>query len=355
MTSLCRAESIISSPVDTLSTSNPLEIENWDALIAPHKQATVFHSRSWARVLAETYGHTPLYVGGHSATEVISVLPLMEVRSPWTGRRGVSLPFSDFCDPLAPGPDLYSRAIALGRERQWKYLECRGDFSSWPNAKPSGRYWSHALGLQPGPGELFNRFSPAVRRAIRKAETLGLKLDFGNSLECSREFYSLHCLTRRRHGVPPQPYEFFQNITRYLLGVGHGFIVVARQETTPVAAAVFLHFGKQAVYKFGASHPLFQQSRPNNLVMWAAIRRLAEQGFDRLHFGRTSLDNEGLRRFKLGFGAEERALEYCRYDFRRNDFVQVADRAGAWHNHVFRLLPPGMLKLAGRLLYPHLS
>jgi hypothetical protein len=124
---------------------------------------------------------------------------------------------------------------------------------------------------------------------------------------------------------------------------------------TPVAAAVFFHFGRQALFKFGASDYAFQQLRPNNLVMWEAMKRYAAEGFGSLHLGRTSLANEGLRRFKLGFGAAEEDIHYYRYDFASEAFVTSRDHAEGWHNRVFRGLPPPLLRWIGRMLYPHLS
>ena len=90
-------------------------------------------------------------------------------------------------------------------------------------------------------------------------------------------------------------------------------------------------------------------------MMWNAIKRYAEHGFARLHLGRTSLANEGLRRFKLGLGAREERIEYYKYDFLEESFVRDTDRAEGWFNRVFRLLPSPLLRLAGSLLYPHLS
>ena len=46
----------------------------------------------------------------------------------------------------------------------------------------------------------------------------------------------------------------------------------------------------------------FQNLRPNNLVMWEGIKSLMQRGADTLHLGRTSMENEGLRRFKLSRG-----------------------------------------------------
>jgi lipid II:glycine glycyltransferase (peptidoglycan interpeptide bridge formation enzyme) len=132
-------------------------------------------------------------------------------------------------------------------------------------------------------------------------------------------------------------------------------VVTASLGDRPVAAAVFFIMGTRAVYKFGASATESLSLRGNNLVMWEAIRELSRRGVERLDFGRTSKDNEGLRRYKAGFGAAEREIPVCRYDFRARAFVPGRDRAYGWHNRVFRLLPLPLLRLAGRLLYPHLT
>jgi hypothetical protein len=182
-----------------------------------------------------------------------------------------------------------------------------------------------------------------------------LKLDFTNSLESMRLFYGLHCRTRHRHGLPPQPFRFFENILRHVLETGLGFIAISRVDQRPVAAAIFFHNERQAIFKFGASDYAFQHLRPNNLVMWAAMKRCAANGIKSLHLGRTSMANQGLRRFKLGFGAREEKIPYYKYDFVKQTFVAEGDHSTGWHNYAFRSLPPGLLRLAGRLLYPHLS
>jgi hypothetical protein len=283
----------------------------------------------------------------------------MEISSPWTGRRGVSLPFSDFCAPLTADGDcgsLYETAMEYGRKRKWKYLECRSTGDRWePSGRPSLRFYGHVLDLKDGQEALFKGLDGAVRRAIRKAENEGVRVEFSNKIEAVREFFALHCLNRRRHGLPPQPFRFFENIARHVLAAGQGFVAIARLAQQPLAACLFFHNCSEAIYKFGASDYAFQQLRPNNLVMWEAIKHCAANGFSRLHLGRTSLENEGLRRFKQGFGAREEQLEYRRYDFSQRAFVTSEDRARSWFNRVFRCFPPPLLRFAGEVLYPHLS
>jgi lipid II:glycine glycyltransferase (peptidoglycan interpeptide bridge formation enzyme) len=157
------------------------------------------------------------------------------------------------------------------------------------------------------------------------------------------------------HGVPPQPFRFFAALQRHVLAPGLGWVISARWRDHLVAGAVFLHFGRHAVYKFGASDRQFQHLRPNNLLMWDAIKWHAARGYASLHFGRTSLANEGLRRFKVGFGSREERLDCFHYHFGRAAYVTTPDRAESPLNAVFRRLPLPVLRWVGAALYPHLS
>jgi hypothetical protein len=87
--------------------------------------------------------------------------------------------------------------------------------------------------------------------------------------------------------------------------------------------------------------------------MWEAIRWLARNGNTCLHFGKTALAHEGLRRFKLAWGTTEELIEYVKYDLRQNAFVTDTDAIGGWHNAVFRSLPDFLSRAAGKLLYKH--
>jgi lipid II:glycine glycyltransferase (peptidoglycan interpeptide bridge formation enzyme) len=174
-------------------------------------------------------------------------------------------------------------------------------------------------------------------------------------LPAVRDFYRLLRQTRQRHGMPPQPFAFFANLQRHILAPNHGRVVLARLGRVAVAGAVFLQFGRTALFKFGASDESFQNLRANNLVMWRAIQWHVQRGFESLDFGRTSLDNEGLRRFKLSWGTQERTIEYLRYELRAERFVTSEDRSSGWHNRLFRRLPGRISQLIGAGLYRHLG
>lgn len=332
----------------------------WDSLVASHPQCTIFHSAAWARVLCKTYGHSPTYAHLARDGRTLALIPLMEVASPFTGRRGVSLPFSDFCSPLVfeqlEGATLMEQLMELGLQRKWRYFELRGGRDALPfEAAVCNKFHGHKLDLTLGAEELFARFDSSVRRAIRKAEKSVIVIEAGKSWASMLEFYHLHSRTRRRHGLPPQPLGFFRNIHREIIGAGLGFVVLAKIALRPVAAAVFFHFGKRALYKFGASNERMQEFRGNNLVLWEGIKNLAAAGFDTLQLGRTDPGEEGLRRFKLAWGTEEDKIEYFRFAPRTQTWEAHSRSSMGFHNELFRRLPLMVNQLTGTLIYPHLD
>lgn len=338
---------------------DPTGDSGWDALSSQFDGANVFHSAAWARVLKDSYGYTPVYlVAGSGGNDASALLPLMEVKSWLTGTRGVSLPFTDECNLLASderAAQLVSEhARRLGKERRWKSVELRG----WAGAPPAVRtngasFVGHELDLRAGERALLEKIASPVRRAIRKAEREATVVRIERTPLALRSYYSLHCLTRKRHGLPPQPWSFFANIQRHLIHMNGGFVALSYWRDRPVAGAVFLCRGRHAIYKYGASNLAFQNLRANNLVMWEAIRWLIQNGFETLSFGRTSVQNDGLRRFKLGWGTSEYPINYQKFDFRKNGLIAEVDEAYGLHNAIFSRLPIWLSRLAGALLYRH--
>ena len=329
----------------------------WDQIVDSHPGATVFHSSAWARVVCETYGHNPCYIGLFRQNEPVALVPLIEVVSPFTGRRGVCLPFTDACGPLVfqeeAWPALQQELEQLAIGRRWRHVEVRGGegFDSGADSN----FFEHTLPLTTNPDHLLEQFSGATRGAIRQAIQNPLQIDIGTTINSMHEFYRLHARTRKKHGVPPQPFRFFAKIQQHLLQGQRGFVILARQGSRAVAGAVFLLQRSKAIYKFAASDPKLGRLRGNNLVLWEAIRHLISHGCDMLDFGRTSLQNEGLRRFKLSWGAKEHMIGYHRFDVARGAWIKPDVQEGALHKHVFRSLPLALNRFAGAMAYPHLD
>ncbi len=326
-------------------------------MVAAQPKHSFFHTVEWAKVLADTYGYAPVYFVAGEVNDARSILPLMEVDSWLTGRRGIGLPFTDDCEPLCKNADafkkLFAGAVEFGKSWNWKYIECRGGRELFGEVPASLSFYGHGLDLTVGEDKLFSQLESSVRRAIRKAEKNGVTVEILESVEAVRIFYSLQCQTRKKHGLPPQPFKFFLNIHRHILSQNMGTVVVARHQGRPIAASVYFNVGEHAVYKYGASDEAFQDLRGGNLVMWAAIKEFMRRGAKHLDLGRTSIANEGLRKFKLGWGAAEHKIEYVKFDLKKNEFVADADETSGWHTRVFRRLPVFLARAVGAALYKH--
>jgi hypothetical protein len=244
---------------------------------------------------------------------------------------------------------------ALALERKWRSYEVRGGRSGRMAVTPAVAFYGHTLDLRRRKDELSDRCKSSVRRALRKAHDSGLTTEVSRTRESVSEFYRLHTRTRRRHGLPPQPLRFFLNIYEEVIKAGFGFVVLVRKGSQPIAAVVFFHFGKKAIYKFGASDESLQELRGNNLAMWEGIQSLAREGAETLHFGRTSLTNAGLRRFKLSWGTDESKIEYFKFDTVAGAWVASCDRVAGIHTRLFSRMPLALNRLAGTLIYPHLD
>ena len=59
--------------------------------------------------------------------------------------------------------------------------------------------------------------------ASRKPKPPDCASNLTTRMESVQTYYALHCRTRRRHGLPPQPFRFFSNMQRRMLQAGPGF------------------------------------------------------------------------------------------------------------------------------------
>lgn len=334
--------------VEDLSLPNVSWFENQD---------TFFHEGSWAKALNESYGYKNTALIQRENEEISSIIPMMEVNSWLSGKRGISLPYTDFCQPLSKTKEHFQAAfeelIRYGKSRNWKYIELREANQYFLNEEPSTQYHSHTLKLHPSIEEQFSTLASSTQRAIRKANKSDLKIVASRELKDLKAFYNLQCLTRKRHGLPAQPYSFFKNLYRYIIEEKQGIVFLALLNGAPAAGALFLNYKKKTIYKFGASDITIQSTRANNFVMWEAIKWHIENGYQELHFGRSSLAHEGLRAYKLRWGAKEGSINYYNYNLRTEKFTVKKDAVSGWYNTLFKMLPIQLSQIISKLIYHH--
>ncbi len=342
---------------------DPAEDPQWSSLVGRHPAASVFHSAGWLRALRQPYGYRRFVVTLSRGSTIENGVVACRVDG-WPSRRLVSLPFSDHCAPLLQKPgdlaEIVPHLIKMAGEGGPANVELRlrdsagSSFESTAagcGLRPGGQYALHRLDLRPEDEEIFQRFHHSAQRAVRRAEREGLTYEAGTSERLLGTFYRLLRMTRRRHGLPPQPIEWFRSL---LANLGDGISIhVASKAGEPVASILTLSFKKIVYYKYGGSDAAFHRMGGMPFLFWRVIRDARAGGFEELDLGRSDLDQPGLIAFKDHLGATRSTMTYYCYP---------APRRAAGHGWMSRLargtvayLPDAALDLAGKLIYRRLG
>ena len=160
-------------------------------------------------------------------------------------------------------------------------------------------------------------------------------------------------VTRKKHGLPPQPFSFFRNLHKYIIANDLGFTSLANFEGKNIAGAIYLQFGEKIIYKYSSSYPDYLYLRGNNLIMWESIKYCKENNYKEIDFGITEPSNEGLRLYKKGWGTEESVINLYRYSLDKDDFVPRKTNVTGFHNKIFNKAPISILKIFGSIFYKH--
>jgi lipid II:glycine glycyltransferase (peptidoglycan interpeptide bridge formation enzyme) len=210
--------------------------------------------------------------------------------------------------------ELIDEIIDYSRKNNIKEIEIRSDIDSGNSYFiPSTTSFIHTLRLEIDYSLTSEKFNESHIRGIRKGLKEKITAEISTSQESLDYFYKLHITTRKKQGMPVQPKNFFKLFYEKIILKKLGFLVIVKKGFIPIAGAIFAGFSNTLTYKYGASNPDFLQYRPNNLLFDNAIREAIDRGYKFLDFGRTDNDNSGLRRFKSGWGAEEKPLIYSYY------------------------------------------
>jgi lipid II:glycine glycyltransferase (peptidoglycan interpeptide bridge formation enzyme) len=311
--------------------------------------------------LQQTYAYEPIvYTTTLPGSEVENGIVFCRIRSWLTGRRLVSVPFSDHCEPLISSPDelevLVSSLTQELEKRKWKYIElrpCRTFGTSMIGFEQSKNFYFHSLDLNPPLEELFHNFHKGcLQRKIRRAEREGLTYEEGRSQALLNAFYHLLLLTRRRHELPPQPLAWFRNLM-HCMGE-KAKIRVCYKNSQPVAAIITLTSRNSMVYKYGSSDARFHNLGGMPYLFWKAIQDAKQSGVLQLDLGRCDCENDGLAAFKEHLGGKRSMMTYWTCPA-----VPSSGGAQGWKvrlsKRLFRWMPNTLRGVTGKVLYKHMG
>jgi hypothetical protein len=338
---------------------DPQGDKRWDEFVTGHPQGDIYHLSSWGEVLSKAYGFSPYYIAleRSEGNGLEGGIPFMAVNSRVTGRRLVSLPLTSYCSLLMPKEELPG-VIGFAREKcptaRYALVKLLERETSGGESRGAA-YTTHILDLKQPPSELFRSFhGSSIRQRIKRAKREGLTFRLGTGERDLKSFYGLETMVRKKHGLPPQPYAFFLNLWRIMYPKNLLSLPLVEHGGRVVAGAVVLRFKETTYFEYSASDQRFLKLCPNQMLIWECIKRAMGMGSKSFDFGRTALSNPSLMAFKERWNARRFYLDYRRYP-ESGESEGEPGRVRRFMEYVNRSLPPLLLRLEGRLIYPHIS
>jgi CelD/BcsL family acetyltransferase involved in cellulose biosynthesis len=344
------------------SLNDPAAMSQWDSFVKSNPEGTPYHLYGWLKTINRTYGFEPLLYGAKDDTgSVIAVFPFFIVKNIFNAKRIVSLPFSDYGGPLlghaCKGEDFFSPVMS-NVTGVFKQVEVRGNASFDNTFIRHGCYTRHVLDLKRDIDAVQKSINKrTIQYSIRKAEKAGVTVIERRDKTGMDEFVRLNNLTRKKHGVPSQPRQWFDNLMENIIARGDGFILLATMDSRAIGTSIFLTCGKSLHYKYNASDPsILRTISPNHLITWTGIKWGIEHGFSTLDFGRTSSDNAGLLRYKEMWGTTPIDLSYY-YFPKVTGASSVNEKSLLYRIYTagWRRLPDPIAELASSLVFRYLA
>ena len=343
-----------------------IQLADWDALVARHPRATVYHTSGWMQALQSAFPHIQGHLlGWRSAQtgEMVAGLALYVLSSWLLGNRLVSIPLGTLCDPLVDGPEMMLelkaqldylcrarsiRCVCLKSRHRLLELEAAG-------FRLLRRRWHHYLPLGENLEQLKRGFSRTnVRQWLQRAERAELTVERCAGPEAIATFYPLFVNTRLRLGLPWPPSSFFEALAAQLGPEKHSVFIV-KQAGLPLAAVLTFHFKDTLILEALGEGETARKLGAVQLAYWTATQWAFARGYKFVSFGQTDQENSGLAQHKRAWGClEEELFEYQYAPSGQKPFVRLPGRAAkSWMRPLFQRMPRQIGTAFSRFVYRH--
>ena len=293
------------------------DYEEWNAFVKVHKNATIFHTVEWKKVLEETFGYKPEYlVVKNSEGKLVGVSPAFSVKTLF-GKVIVSQPFFEYGGPIVEKgfEEAYKEILNFYRDKveneKIKYVEIK----VLPDGENEHEHFEKAgfvkqfkaldfyIDVKDKDFErdiwfgLYTQKS-RVRTSIRKAIKRGVKVIEDDNINI---YYDLHLRTMEKLGSPPYPKTLFENIKKYVNSSSVRFTYTYLKEI-PIAAMMSFPYNNRDLMVGLVSDPNYQHYDANYLLFNDQIEYATRSKFEIIDLGRTR-PNSPYEKYKRKWGA----------------------------------------------------
>jgi Acetyltransferase (GNAT) domain len=257
----------------------------------------VFQTREWLAFVAETQGAQPVLAKvrdgstcvGYFTGLVFRRFGLRVLGSPLPGWTTYYMGFNleDGVEPRQAVEALFRFAFGtLGcvhvelRDRQISVEDVDGlriDHTPQPG---------YEVDLRPSEDEIWMEFKGPARTSIRKAQKVGVVVEEAHGLDFADDFYPQFVeVFAKQSLVPPYDIERVRALIRHLPTERLLLLRARNAEGTCIATAFFPAMNETAYFIGGASWQRHQHLRPNDAIMWYAMRYWKARGIQWFDLG----------------------------------------------------------------------
>ena len=326
-----------------------LEAVDWDRLDG-FEDRLVYQTREWLEFVARTQDAEPVVAAVLDGSVTVGYFTGLVVRRFGIGILGSPMPgwtTADMGFNLEPGISSSAATEALLEfafdRLDCGHLELRGPHLPASDVERLGfeatPWHGVEVDLRGTEDEVFGRMKAPCRTAIRKAAKLGVTVEEAADPEFADDFLpQLSEVFAKQSLVPPYGPERIQALIRDVHPSGRLLLLRARDsEGTCIATGIFPGTNRKMHFLAGASWREHQHLRPNEAVMWHAMRYWKQRGVETCDLG-------GYMSYKRKYGVTDVHRPFLRKS-RSRRIAALRDLAQAAHGIGQRL--------RGRIRSPH--
>jgi CelD/BcsL family acetyltransferase involved in cellulose biosynthesis len=295
-------------------------LDEVDPAIDDLRTRNVFQTREWLEFVEHTQGAEPVVAHVQRDGEVIGAFTGLIVKR--LGVRILGSPFQGWMtgpmgftlEPSVPRPEAMSSLVRFAfRELGCLHVELMDRHTAFEELGGLRarlvEFPTYEMDLTQEEEAIFGGMSSACRRAVRKGQKEGVRVEEAHGIEFADEYYDqlLAVFERQGHGrKPPYSRERVRELIRCVEPSGNLLMLRAvAPDGERIATAIFPSRQDFAYFWGGASWPSHLPLRPNEAIFWHAIRHFREHGVRMLDLG-------GGGDYKRKYGAPEKLIPFVR-------------------------------------------
>ena len=266
----------------------------WDAFLGEVSEASFYHLFAWKGINERSFGHRCFYLAAVEGDRFVGVFPIVYVKSRIFGRIMCSMPFVNFGGPCATGEEteraLLREAESIVHDHGADYLEIRCTRKVAADLPVSEHKVSMTIDLHQDPDVIWQAFEKKHRKEIRHAYKQDLRVEHGG-VEYLDIFFDILSESWKILGTPFYDKSYFRSIFSAFPDSARIFVVYRRD--APISAAFEGFYKKRVEGMWLGNRPDSRGLHPGYVHYWEMIKYACENGFEKFHLGRSTVESGG--------------------------------------------------------------